>query len=70
MSGGSLEYVCYKVDDAVSTMRDHRGFYRKDEVLQHLDNVSKALHDIEWLLSCDYGESQVVDSINAMLRIR
>ena len=53
MSGGSLDYVCYGVEDAAvkvmnaSTSPLHMAF------AQHLTKVGKALHAMEWMLSGD-----------------
>jgi len=53
MSGGSLDYVYSKVEDAARAVRGlsplHRAF------AEHLMLVAKALHDCEWVISCDYG---------------
>lgn len=67
MSGGSLQYACYKVaqiaDDIDSRAENdlHRAF------AEHLRKVSKALHDLEWVWSCDYGEGDEVEAIRAVL---
>jgi hypothetical protein len=57
MSGGSLDYVYCKVNDAASTVRDY-AVRRKDRALleafaDHLDKVSNCLHSIEWDFSGD-----------------
>lgn len=50
MSGGSFNYMCYKVKETYSgEMRDPE----LDEMLKDFCNV---LHDLEWWVSCDYGE--------------
>jgi hypothetical protein len=68
MSGGSLNYAYEKVESAAAEIRDrspksvrHLAFAR------HLDLVAKALHDIEWVYSCDYGSEDDVSSIQACL---
>lgn len=68
MSGGSLEYVYQRIDAAVESLAEHKRFYRKEEFVQKLVVLSKALHDVEWYLSGDYGEEQVVEAVNAVLR--
>jgi hypothetical protein len=49
MSGGSMDYLCYKVSDAeFRESTPERKAFRA-----HLEKVSKALHDIEWVDSGD-----------------
>lgn len=52
MSGGSLEYVFYKVDEAISTIEE-RGDLTMKAFAEHLKLVSAALRDVEWELSGD-----------------
>lgn len=66
MSGGSLDYVCYKVEDAASIL-----CREKDDPLfvafgKHLKKVAKALHDVEWELSGD-GAEDVDGTIRAVI---
>lgn len=54
MSGGSMDYLCYKVESANFRMTTalRRAFY------MHLQNVAKALHAIEWNDSGDGDDSE------------
>lgn len=67
MSGGSLNYMYHKVEDAARDIARlaetplHRAF------AAHLMKVAKALHDIEWLFSADYGPGQEVEAISAVV---
>lgn len=67
MSGGSLDYACDKVRDAAEAVRRraetplHRAFAK------HLEKVSDALHDLEWVLSGDKCEGDEIAVINACL---
>lgn len=67
MSGGSLNYVYGKVDLAADTIEDsaetplHRAF------AAHLRKVAKALHDLEWVWSSDYGPGDEIEAIRAVL---
>lgn len=59
MSGGSLDYACYKMDSIIEQI-EREAPYRGMTVLHkafvaHLKKVSKALHDLEWVYSADYG---------------
>lgn len=63
MSGGSMDYLYCKVQDAE---------FRADSPLRrafraHLQLVAKALHDIEWVDSCDYGKGDEEEAIRAVL---
>ena len=53
MSGGSYDYVGYRIKDiqlrGVETNRRRMAF----QLLLKL--VGEAMHDIEWVDSCDYG---------------
>ena len=67
MSGGSLDYVYSRVEDAamkVSAKAEttlHRAF------AAHLHKVAKALKDMEWMLSCDTAEGSEEPAIRAVL---
>lgn len=67
MSGGSLDYAQYKLDEiaemvaARATTALHRAF------AAHLVAVGKALHDLEWVWSCDYGPGDEVEAIRAVV---
>lgn len=54
MSGGSLDYVYRTVEDI--SFREETPM-RKAFAL-HLKKIAKALHDIEWVDSCDYSKGQ------------
>ena len=51
MSGGSLEYLYSKVEEAANSIG---GSPLHNAFAAHLHLVSKALHDVEWVMSCDY----------------
>lgn len=67
MSGGSLDYVCYKVDDAIETIEKRATTVLQKAFAQHLKDVAKALHDLEWVYSGDYSEGQEVDSLRKVI---
>lgn len=56
MSGGSMGYLCYSVQDAVGMMEDAE----LDELMR---DVSQLLHDCEWWHSGDYGEDSYRESV-------
>ena len=54
MSGGSLDYISCRVEDAADIILQKRpNDYRLRAFSEHLKKVSIALHDIEWDLSGD-----------------
>ena len=67
MSGGSLDYVCYKVDDAIDNIEKRATTVLQIAFAAHLKDVSKALHDLEWVFSGDYSEGQEVESLRKVI---
>ncbi len=67
MSGGSLDYICYKIDDAVDTIEKRATTTLQKAFAQHLKDVAKALHDLEWVFSGDYCEGQEIDSLRKVV---
>ena len=63
MSGGSMDYLYSRVQDAA--FRENTALRRAFR--RHLDLVSKALHDIEWVDSADYGPGDEEESIRAVI---
>jgi hypothetical protein len=66
MSGGSWNYLYSKVDDMAGTLA------RSDDPLrrafgEHLALVAEAMHDIEWVDSCDYGRGDEHKAILAVV---
>lgn len=67
MSGGSLDHVYARVNDAsleISSRSNkpiHRAF------AAHLWKVAEALHDIEWVMSGDYAEGRDHEAIKAVI---
>jgi len=54
VSGGSMEYLYGKVSDVARNLERSRDPLRR-AFAKHLYDVSRALHDIEWVDSCDYS---------------
>lgn len=67
MSGGSLDYVYQRVENAADeiasrgTTAEHKAF------AAHLRLVAKALHDLEWVWSSDYGRGDENAAIMALI---
>lgn len=56
MSGGSMDYVCYRVEDAASMTRD-------PEFAELLRDAAKVLHDEEWWRSCDTSKETYLETL-------
>lgn len=56
MSGGSMDYVCYRVEDASSMTSD-------PEFSDLLRDAAKVLHAEEWYRSCDTTEDEYLDEL-------
>jgi len=67
MSGGSLDYVCYRLDDAIDTIKRRATTALQKAFAKHLKDVAKALHDLEWVFSGDYCEGQEVESLHKVV---
>lgn len=63
MSGGSMENLYQRVLDA-EFLQDT---VERKAFAKHLKLISKALHDIEWVDSGDYGEGEENEAIRACL---
>lgn len=50
MSGGSLDYFCY-------TLQEHIGDFGDKELDDLVKDLADLFHDREWYLSCDTGKA-------------
>lgn len=68
MSGGHFSYCYSQVDSMAEEL-----LRSKDPLHQafgkHLFLVAKAMHDVEWVYSCDYGEGDDEAAILAVLQV-
>lgn len=72
MSGGSLNYFYQEVSDIIAIVREKNHDYQNsDQMIEsfavHLERISNALHDVEWVFSGDYSVDQCYESVNACL---
>jgi hypothetical protein len=67
MSGGSLNYVYSSVDSAARDVKFRAETPLHHAFATHLLKVAKALHDLEWVWSGDYGPGDEVEAIRAVL---
>lgn len=71
MSGGSYDYVCFKIQDAAENLRKTHTDPRRAAFRKLLRLVGDAMHDIEWVDSCDYApgdEHKAIDACFAFLK--
>lgn len=67
MSGGSLDYVYSRVQDAASTILSRAESPTHRAFAAHLFKVAKALRAMEWMLSCDTSPGSETAAIRAVL---
>jgi uncharacterized cysteine cluster protein YcgN (CxxCxxCC family) len=68
MSGGSYDYVYSKIEDI--ELRNNHCDHRRAAFQKMLKLVAAAMHDIEWVDSCDYGkgdEHKAIDKVFSFL---
>ena len=65
MSGGSMDYLCYKVENVATDLIESKSIERV-AFGQHLLLVSEALHDIEW---ADSGDTAAGSEICAIKKV-
>jgi len=64
MSGGSYDYICFKIKDFASQIRDQDTNPIRKEFSEIVRDISKVAHDIEWADSCDYSQEDANKSLN------
>ena len=64
MSGGSMNYLYSKLEYGATFRTDTP---ERKAFAKHLELVAKALHDIEWVDSSDYGPGDENEAIRACL---
>lgn len=57
MSGGSRDYICYKIENELC------GRMYDDELNDLMEDVSKLAHDVEWLDSADIGSDDYMKTV-------
>ena len=67
MSGGSWDYVTYKFQDVADRLKEEKDTLRR-ALGGHIELIVKAMRDIEWVDSGDYGPGDEVESIKKVLK--
>jgi hypothetical protein len=67
MSGGSLDYGQYKLDEMADNIcsRSRKPIHRA--FATHLRKVGKAVHDLEWMFSCDTSAGDEIEAIKSVI---
>ena len=67
MSGGSLDYVYSRVQEAAGSVRSMARSPKHRAFADHLVKVAKALHDFEWAASGDSSFEDAEEAIDAVV---
>lgn len=67
MSGGSYDYLCYKMEDAGASLCRHKNLKRKAFGRLML-LCTKAMHDVEWVDSGDMSAGDELEAIDKALK--
>jgi hypothetical protein len=67
MSGGSYDYAYSKVQYMAESIQGRETDPLRAAFAQHLRLVAKAMRDVEWVDSCDYGKGDEHEAIRAVL---
>lgn len=69
MSGGSWDYVSFKFEDVANRLEnsepDRSCYLLRRALGKHIRLIATALHAIEWVDSCDWGNGDERKSIEA-----
>ena len=66
MSGGSYDYAYAKVQEVADRLINQKDDLRR-AFGEHLQLVAKAMHDVEWVDSGDFGQGGDVNAIQAVV---
>lgn len=67
MSGGSLNYAYSDIERIAYTIQTRAETLMQKAFAKHLDLVARALHDLEWVYSSDYGPGDEEEAIKKCL---
>lgn len=65
MSGGSYNYLYDKINAAADNITNRNNSYHREKFSNLLRLVADAMHNIEWVDSCDYGPGDENAAIEA-----
>jgi hypothetical protein len=64
MSGGSYDYIYFKIKDFANEIRDQDTNPLRKNFAELISDVAKVAHDIEWADSGDYSQEDADKSLN------
>jgi hypothetical protein len=64
MSGGSYDYIGFKIRQFADSLRDSSSTKHRQEFQEILNDLAKAAHDIEWADSADYSQEMADHALN------
>jgi len=67
MSGGSYNYLYEHIESAAETVIQYSNTPERKAFAAHLRLVAKAMHEIEWVDSCDHAPGREIEAIRACL---
>lgn len=67
MSGGALDYICYRVGTAAEDIAARADTPLHRAFAEHLRQVATALHDLEWVWSGDSSPGDEIEAIKAIV---
>jgi len=67
MSGGSLNYGQHKIDDIADMIAARATTPLQRAFVKHLRDVGQAVHDLEWVFSCDYGPGDEIEALRKVV---
>ena len=56
MSGGSMDYLCFKMEDAISYIDDK-------EIKDLMKDMADLMHDLEWARDGDYSYAEYEEAL-------
>jgi hypothetical protein len=66
MSGGSYNYIYTRLEDLANEIKNTETDYRRATLKQLLLRLSVAMHDVEWVDSCDFGPGDDHEALDAL----
>jgi len=67
MSGGSLDYAYFKVEEAARQIARNTNTTLHKAFVAHLYKVAQAMHDIEWVIDGDMSNGDDIKAIEAVI---
>lgn len=69
MSGGSYDYIYWKIEELAENIRNVEIDPRRATLQKVLVKLAKAMHDVEWVDSGDYGEGRDNEALDELFGV-